>query len=69
MPVDVWSKKDERQYRAIYASCLASDARKKKACKRVAAATVNKQRCLEGRAKVCSLSTFKPRRKRRKARS
>jgi hypothetical protein len=44
-----WSKKDERQYRAIKASCLARDARRTRACPRIAAATVNKQRRKEGR--------------------
>ena len=44
-----WSDKDERQYEAIRASCLARDGRKTRACKRIAAATVNKQRRREGR--------------------
>jgi hypothetical protein len=44
-----WSKKDERQYRAIKKSCLARDARRTRACPRIAAATVNKQRRKEGR--------------------
>lgn len=47
-----WSKKDERQYKHIVKSC--SGRRKpSKSCKRIAAATVNKQRCKEGRAKSC----------------
>ncbi len=62
MPVDVWSKRDERQYRKILASCLSRDGRKTRACRRMAAATVNKQRCREGRAKVCSATSFLPRR-------
>lgn len=66
MPVDVWSTKDERQYRKILASCLARDGRKTRACRSVAAATVNKQRCREGRAKVCAVSSFLPRKVRRK---
>ena len=40
-----WSKKDERQYEHIVAGCT----RPKKVCKRIAAATVNKRRRLEGR--------------------
>jgi hypothetical protein len=44
-----WSKKDEKQYRAIKASCLRQDKRRTKACPRIAAATVNKQRRKEGR--------------------
>lgn len=44
-----WSKKDERQYRAIQSSCLGRDKRRTRACKRIAAATVNKQRRKEGR--------------------
>lgn len=42
-----WSPKDERQYKHIVASCR----RKRGAatCKRIAAATVNKQRRTEGR--------------------
>ena len=41
-----WSKKDERMYEHIVKSC----SRSKKVCKRIAAATVNKQRGKEGRA-------------------
>lgn len=44
-----WSTKDERQYRAIKASCLRRDARRTRICPRMAAATVNKQRRKEGR--------------------
>lgn len=40
-----WSRKDERQYKHIVSSCT----RSRKVCKRIAAATVNKQRRLEGR--------------------
>lgn len=43
-----WSKKDERQYRHIVDSCLGRR-RSEKTCKRIAAATVNKQRRREGR--------------------
>jgi len=41
-----WSKHDERQYKAIVKSCSKS----KRTCKRIAAATVNKRRRIEGRA-------------------
>jgi hypothetical protein len=44
-----WSAKDERMYRAIKASCLKRDARRTRACPRIAAATVNKQRRKEER--------------------
>lgn len=44
-----WSAKDERQYKAIKTSCLKKDARRTRACPRIAAATVNKQRRAEGR--------------------
>jgi len=44
-----WSPKDERMYKAIKASCLAQDARRTRACPRMAAATVNKQRRKESR--------------------
>lgn len=40
-----WSKKDERMYSHIVDGCT----RPKKVCKRIAAATVNKRRRLEGR--------------------
>jgi hypothetical protein len=40
-----WSKKDERQYKAIVKSCRKS----KTTCKRIAAATVNKRRRQQGR--------------------
>jgi len=42
-----WSKKDERQYAHILTSCK----RSRKVCKRIAAATVNKQRRVEGRGR------------------
>ena len=44
MPV-AWSPKDERQYKAIVRNC----SRSRKICKRIAAATVNKRRRIEGR--------------------
>lgn len=44
-----WSKKDERQYKAIKKSCLSRDRRRTRSCTRMAAATVNKQRRKEGR--------------------
>lgn len=47
----IWSKKDERQYKAIVKSCLKKDARKTKSCKSMAAAIVNKRRGVEGRTK------------------
>jgi len=40
-----WSRRDERQYGHILASCK----RSRKTCKRIAAATVNKRRRFEGR--------------------
>jgi len=43
-----WSKKDERMYKHIKASCLKRDARKTKTCTSMAAATVNKQRSMVG---------------------
>jgi hypothetical protein len=45
-----WSSKDERQYKHIRES-EAKEGRSPKAAKRIAAATVNKQRSSEGRAK------------------
>jgi hypothetical protein len=48
MPRGVWSKKDERQYKAIVSSC----SKPKKVCRRIAAAVVNKRRALEGRTKT-----------------
>jgi len=42
-----WSRKDERQYKAIVKSCVRR--RGVKVCKRIAAATVNKRRRAEGR--------------------
>jgi rubrerythrin len=45
-----WSRKDERQYEHILRSCRRTDRRRSpKTCKRIAAATVNKQRRAEGR--------------------
>lgn len=49
----VWSNKDERQYEYIKDSA-ASRGRSTKTAKRIAAATVNKQRSKEGRAKRSS---------------
>jgi hypothetical protein len=49
MPV-AWSVKDERQYKHILSSCKRTDRRRSlRTCKRIAAATVNKQRRREGR--------------------
>ncbi len=48
MPLHFWTKKDERQYRAIEASCGCP----KKDAQRIAAATVNKRRAAEGRARA-----------------
>jgi hypothetical protein len=44
-----WSAKDERKYKAIRKSCLAQDGRRTRACTRIAAATVNRDRKREGR--------------------
>lgn len=44
-----WSAKDERQYKAIKASCLRRGKKAPRVCTRMAAATVNKQRKKEGR--------------------
>jgi hypothetical protein len=51
VPVGVWSAKDERQYEKILSSCKRrrKGRGKTKTCKRIAAATVNKQRKREGR--------------------
>lgn len=46
-----WSKKDERQYKHIVES-EGKEGRSAKVAKRIAAATVNKQRAKEGRAKT-----------------
>lgn len=54
MPAGTWSKKDERQYKAIVSSCRKKKGKKKKslkACKSMAAATVNKFRQKQGRTK------------------
>ena len=51
MPRGVWSPSSERQYEHVKASCLAKrgkSAKAKKLCKRIAAATVNKQRVRDG---------------------
>jgi hypothetical protein len=45
-----WSKKDERQYEHIKKSAK-SGGRSAKTAKRIAAATVNKQRSKEGRTR------------------
>lgn len=42
MPKGVWTPKDERKYEAILRSC--SKKRDQKTCKRIAAATVNRDR-------------------------
>lgn len=45
-----WSNKDERQYKHILKSCKRTDRRRStQTCKRIAAATVNRQRSAEGR--------------------
>lgn len=44
-----WSPKDERQYGHILTSCRKRGQYGEKRCKHIAAATVNKQRRLEGR--------------------
>lgn len=49
MPAASWSAHDERKYKAIRKSCLARDGRRTKACSRIAAATVNRDRRAEGR--------------------
>jgi len=50
MPRGAWSRKDERQYEHIVDSCVTSGRRQSlSTCKRIAAATVNKQRRAEGR--------------------
>lgn len=54
----IWSKKDERQYKAIVKSCLKKDARKTKSCKSMAAAIVNKRRAFEGRVKGAKTGSF-----------
>ena len=48
-----WSNKDERQYEHIKEGAK-KDGRSTKTAKRIAAATVNKQRASEGRAKTSS---------------
>lgn len=65
-----WSKKDERQYKHILRSCTAKkckakgkrsscklDERTEKACKRIAAATVNKTRAQQGRVQLRGAAT------------
>ena len=44
MPRGSWSRKDERQYKHIYKSCMRYKHHGRKVCKRIAAATVNKFR-------------------------
>lgn len=44
-----WSAKDERQYKHVLASCERRGRRSTRVCKRIAGATVNKQRSAEGR--------------------
>ncbi len=48
-----WSKKDERQYEHVKES-ESKEGRSSKTAKRIAAATVNKQRRKEGRTKTKS---------------
>lgn len=51
MPRGAWTKKDERKYEAIFESCrFGSRPRAEKTCKRIAAATVNRDRALRGLA-------------------
>lgn len=46
-----WNQHDERQFKAILSSCKTGRKRRStKTCKRIAGATVNKRRRLEGRA-------------------
>jgi|688.fasta_scaffold1354429_2 hypothetical protein len=55
MPQAVWSAKHERMYEHVQASCLdkrGRSAKAKQTCKRIAAATVNKQRVREGVTKT-----------------
>lgn len=47
-----WSAKRERQYKHILDSCVKSGKRKPSVCRKVAAATVNKQRAVSGEAKT-----------------
>jgi len=50
MPRGAWTPKDERQYRHVKASC---EARRPAApCAKIAAATVNKIRAVEGRTQT-----------------
>lgn len=45
-----WNRHDERQFKAILSSCKTGRKRRStKTCKRIAGATVNKRRRLEGR--------------------
>lgn len=55
-----WTNKDERQYEHIKSSSK-SRGRSAKVAKRIAAATVNKQRASEGRTKTKSSSRSKKR--------
>lgn len=59
-----WSDKDERMYQHILDSCMSRGKKGEKTCKRIAAATVNKQRRTEGRAlSGAPVSKTKPKRK------
>ncbi len=55
-----WSSKDERQYEHVKDS-EAKQGRSAKTAKRIAAATVNKQRSADGRAKKKSARSSAPR--------
>lgn len=61
MPRGAWSAKRERQYEAILSSCLTRDGRKTVACKRIAAATVNKTRSRMGETKGAKMAKRKKR--------
>ena len=55
MPQSGWSPKSVRQYHHIRDACLEKrgrSAKAKKTCKRIAAATANKQRVRDGSAKT-----------------
>lgn len=57
-----WSAKDERKYEHILEACTESRGKRKtKLCKRIAAATVNRDRTREGRTKAQRTRRRKPR--------
>jgi hypothetical protein len=51
MPKGTWSTRRERQYEHILERCIERGRRSLKACKRIAAATVNKTRAARGETK------------------